>query len=226
LKTAVSILALVLLLPIIAQTQDTLKQNYRTHYVNPYKNLKASVMVQSGKSPVLGRTTAVGFELRRFLSLEKYLFAGFTYGRWTLNKDRIENDLYGKCSYYLNSQTVTARFGLGIFGTYNFVAGTHFLFDAHLREKVPSSLDPEITSVVSGNISRFTRDFIPFFGYNMKGKLWKRLFLEIGSELWIYQTKIFQPLEGNWKVPDNVSPLLSDDDKNDPYYYVTLHCKL
>ena len=149
-----------------------------------------------------------------------------SYGRWTNNQDRLKNDLYQDCSYYLNSETIALRTGLAVFGHSNFVVGAHYLMDAQLKEKVPSVLDPETNVFLNGNISSYTRDFIPFVGGNFRYKLWQFLFLEVGAEFWLINTQIFKPLEGNWRVPDNVSPLLSEDYDQFISYSATLHFKL
>jgi hypothetical protein len=211
---------------LLAQDQDSLQKKIRTRHHNPYRNLKSSVFIHSGFSQILGRNYSAGFELRRFISLKEYLYMGVAYGQWTNNQDRLENDVYQDCSYYLDSKTITLRAGLGIFGHSNIVAGAHYLMDAQLKEKVPSALDPETNVFLNGNISSYTRDFIPFLGYNFKQKLWQIMFIEIGAEFWFLNTQIFQPLEGDWRVPDKVSPLLSEDYDQFIYYYATLHFKL
>lgn len=209
-----------------AQDSDSLRTTSRISLHNPYRNLKTSVFIHSGFSQILGRNYSAGFEVRRFISLKEYFYAGLSYGRWTQNKDRLKNDVNQSCSYYLNSETITFRGGLGIFGHSNIVIGAHYLLNASLKEKVPSALDPETNIFFNGNISGFTRDFIPIVGYNVKHKLWQFLFVEAGADFWFMSTQIFQPLEGNWRVPDNVSPLLSEDYDQFIYYYLTVHFKL
>jgi hypothetical protein len=213
-------------LSVFGQDQDSQHRKLKTPLRNPYRNIKSSIFAHSGYSEVLGRNYSVGFEVRRFISLKEYLYLSAAFSRWTNNQDRIKNDVYQACSYYLNSQTLTLRAGLGIFGNNNAMIGFHYLMEADLKERVPSALDPESNVVLNGNISGYARDFIPFIGYNLKYKLWQIIFIEVGVEYWLIQNKIFQPLEGNWRVPDNTSPLLSDDYQNYPYGYIAFHFKL
>jgi hypothetical protein len=225
-KYTLSILGIVLCLTAFGQDQDSLRRKIKSTLRNPYRNIKTSLFIQSGYSPILGRNFGAGMEVRRFLSLKEYLYLNVSYSKWTNNQDRIKNDVGQNCSYYLNSQTVSLRAGLGFFGKHNLVVGAHYLMGAHLTERVPSVLDPETPVVLGGEISAYTRDFLPFIGYNVKGKLWEFVFLEFGVEYWILDTAIFKPLEGEWRVPDNYSPLLSQDYEHYPYGYLTFQFKL
>jgi hypothetical protein len=225
-KYTLSILGIVLCLSASAQERDSIQRKITSSIRNPYRNVKSSLFVHSGYSGILGRNFSAGIEVRRFLSLREYLYFNVSYAKWTNNQDRLKNDVGQNCSYYLNSQTISLRTGLGIFGKHNLVLGTHYLMAADLKERVPSVLDPDTPVVLSGEISNYTRDFLPFIGYNVKGKLWQFVFLEFGLEFWIFNTAIFKPLEGQWRVPDNYSPLLSEDYDAYPYGYLTIHFKL
>jgi hypothetical protein len=221
-RLTVFIFVLLFYFPGFCQTANS-KSKLKSSRINPFRNIKSSLFLQYGGGSVFGGGFTAGMEIRRFVSLEKYLFIDVMYSQW--QKDKRTHDLIRFSSYRINCDAIAIKMGLGVFGNSNIYFGAHYLLDVTLKKTLPPPANSDVPFIVQGNITPYTRQIVPIIGGNYRLKVWKFIFLEPGMEFWITQNKIFKPLQGRWKVPDKHSPLLSQN-FTDPYYYLAVHFKI
>jgi hypothetical protein len=221
-RLTVLIIVLIFYLPGFCQTASS-KSKIKSSQVNPFRNIKSSLFLQYGVTPVFGSGFTAGMEIRRFISLEKYIFIDVMYSQW--QKEKRTNYIIRFSSYQINGDALAIKMGLGVFSNTNVYFCAHYLTNVTLKETLPPVANSDVPFIAQGNITPYTRQFVPTIGTNYRYKVWKIIFLEVGTEFWITQNKIFKPLEGRWKVPDKQSPLLLQN-FSDPYYYLSVHFKI
>lgn len=105
--------------------------------INPFRNIKTSLFFRYGSSNRLGFNKVAGVEIRRFVSLQKHIYAEFSYADWTNRMREVATKNYDYGSYTLTSNSISSRVGLAIFGSQNLYVGGHYLLKINLSERVP-----------------------------------------------------------------------------------------
>ncbi|HET9054416.1 MAG TPA: hypothetical protein VFM90_09595, partial [Cyclobacteriaceae bacterium] len=184
-RILVLIVSIFLFTPAFTQHPDSILHSARKPaLINPYKNLKTSVLGRVQYHPALGLGFGGGIEFRRFTSLRQYYFFEVSYAQWQKSQTT-DNFYHQECTYDLTAQSFSVRLGKAVFGSQHVYLGALFLRDVHLTEKVPAQhlmfIEDEYVTV-KGNITPYVRKVTPVFGYNMKVKGWKFMFIEVGGE--------------------------------------------
>lgn len=228
-RILVLIVSIFLFTPAFTQHPDSILHSARKPaLINPYKNLKTSVLGRVQYHPVLGLGLGGGVEFRRFTSLRQYYFFEVSYTQWQ-KSNTADNYYHQECSYDLTAQSFSVRLGKAVFGSQHFYLGALFINDAQLSEKVPAqhlmfSTDEYVT--VAGDITPYVRKLTPVFGYNVKLKGWKFMFIEFGGDYVLVDP--LKTLKGNWRVPNRASGFLHSMSLNNSYFniYGAIHFKL